>query len=64
MIPLYDKHFTHEEVKDLITFFESSTGKKMLEKTPELTAELSQRMADHYLPSFQEELMKRLEKIN
>jgi hypothetical protein len=63
MVPLYDKHFTHSEIKDLIAFFESGTGKKMLEVTPALTSELTQRMADHYLPGFQQELMRRLEKI-
>ncbi len=28
MIPLYDKYYTHKEIKDLIIFFKTPTGKK------------------------------------
>lgn len=28
MIPLYDKYYTHQEIKDLIVFFKTPTGKK------------------------------------
>jgi hypothetical protein len=28
MIPLYDKYYTHQEIKDLIVFFNTPTGKK------------------------------------
>lgn len=37
--PLYDKFFTEEELKDLLQFYKSSTGQKMLAKLPELSAE-------------------------
>ena len=33
-IPSYDKHLTHEEIKELIKFYESPIGKKMIEKQP------------------------------
>jgi hypothetical protein len=35
MIPVYKKHFTHQEIKDIINFYESPTGKKLSQKTPE-----------------------------
>ncbi len=31
-IPSYEKHFTHDEIKGLIAFFETDLGKKMIEK--------------------------------
>ena len=38
-IPIYNKHYTHQEILDLIKFYESPTGKKMLEKSPAVVAE-------------------------
>ena len=38
-IPIYDKNYTHEEIKYMITFYESPAGKKMVEKTPAILAE-------------------------
>lgn len=63
MVKIYDKHFTHEEIKDLIVFYESPTGKKMLEKTPELTKDLMEIMINKYMPEFQEKLMKELDTL-
>ena len=33
-VPSYEKHFTHDEIKGLIAFFETDLGKKMIEKQP------------------------------
>lgn len=33
-IPSYDKHFTHDEIKEIIKFFESPIGKKMIVTQP------------------------------
>jgi hypothetical protein len=30
IIPLYDKHLTHPEIKELIKFYETPVGKKMI----------------------------------
>jgi hypothetical protein len=38
-IPVYDKYYTHDEVKQLIAFYESSLGEKLVEVTPLLTQE-------------------------
>ena len=37
MVPLYDKYFTHNDIKELIRFYESQIGKKYLEVTPAFT---------------------------
>ena len=39
LIPIYKKHFTHEDVKGMIAFFESPIGKKLAEKTPVISQE-------------------------
>lgn len=33
-IPSYDKHLTHDEIKQLLKFYESPIGKKLVEKQP------------------------------
>jgi hypothetical protein len=40
MVPVYKKHFTHEEVKGLITFFESPLGKNYMENNVRVTREM------------------------
>ena len=42
LIPIYKKHFTQEEVKAIIAFYESPTGKKLAEQTPLITVESMQ----------------------
>ncbi len=42
MVPLYKKHFTHADVKDLIAFYESPIGKKLSTKTPLITKDAMQ----------------------
>ena len=38
-IPVYDKYYSHNEIKDIITFYESSTGKKMVQSLPNILAD-------------------------
>ena len=42
IIPIYDKHLTPAEVKELIKFYESPVGKKMIAVMPAITAESMQ----------------------
>lgn len=39
MIPIYDKHLTGEEVKELIAFYESPLGRKLVDALPAITRE-------------------------
>jgi hypothetical protein len=42
LIPIYKKHFTHQEIKDIISFYESPTGRKFSEQSPYITQEAMQ----------------------
>ncbi len=42
LVPLYKKHFTHADVKELISFYNSPTGKKLAAKTPLISQEAMQ----------------------
>src|SRR5690554_6267734 len=59
LVNIYDKHFTHGEIQDLIEFYESPTGKKILEKNPEITKELMSSMMTKYMPEIQKNLNKK-----
>lgn len=61
-VKIYDKHFTHEDIKDIIKFYESPSGKKYIEKTPELTTETAQIMMTKYMPVLQEKIKMKMEK--
>jgi len=63
LVNLYDKHFTQGEIKDLIEFYESPTGKKILAKSPEITKELMNSMMIKYMPELQKNLNKKLEEL-
>jgi hypothetical protein len=39
VIPIYDKHLSHEEIKGLIQFYESPLGKKYVEVLPQMMQE-------------------------
>jgi hypothetical protein len=39
MIPLYNKHFSHIEIQQLLTFYQSPLGKRLLAETPQLAQE-------------------------
>jgi hypothetical protein len=34
MVPVYERHFTHEEIRDLIAFFQSPLGQALVRKQP------------------------------
>ena len=42
MVPVYSKHFTAAEIKDLIKFYESPIGKKLVKEQPEMIREAMQ----------------------
>jgi hypothetical protein len=37
IIPIYDKYFTANEIDELIDFYETDLGQKLIEKTPMIT---------------------------
>jgi uncharacterized protein len=41
-VPIYDKHFSHQEVRSLIDFYQTPLGQKTVSTLPMLTAELQE----------------------
>jgi uncharacterized protein len=39
IVPIYDKHFSHEEIRQLIEFYKSSIGKKLAGELPAISKE-------------------------
>ncbi|ULQ59485.1 DUF2059 domain-containing protein [Brucepastera parasyntrophica] len=52
-VPVYDTYFTHDEIRDIIIFYESPSGKKMTEMAPILPRirTRSDRSGEKNLPS-------------
>jgi hypothetical protein len=53
MIKLYTANFTESELKDLVAFYQSPLGKKVLTKMPEMTqqsAQLTQSKLESAVP--------------
>ena len=44
-VPLYDKFFSEQELRDLLAFYRTPTGQKSLKVMPELLAESMQQAA-------------------
>jgi|KBSSwiStaDraftv2_1062776.scaffolds.fasta_scaffold1171997_2 hypothetical protein len=42
VVPVYDKYFTHEEIKALMAFYQTPTGKKAIAVMPQLVGECSE----------------------
>ena len=53
-IPVYDKLFTEQEIRDMIAFYKSPTGKRLTEVTPQLSMELITSMMAKLTPKLQE----------
>ena len=58
-IELYDKHFTEQEIDEILNFYKTPAGKKVIEETPKITKELFNDLMENYYPN----MIKRLEKI-
>ena len=55
---LYDKYFTDDELKDLIAFYRSPTGKKAMAVMPKLFADTMSMFSDKYMPKMLEFVKK------
>ena len=59
VINMYQKHFSEKEVQELIRFFRSMVGQKVLEFQPQILSEMmsiGQRKMDLDMPAFREKL--------
>jgi len=57
--PLYDKHFTEQELADLIAFYKTPTGQKVVKEMPKLYDETMKVTQTDLMP----EVMKLIEEI-
>ncbi|MBI5520587.1 MAG: DUF2059 domain-containing protein [Desulfovibrio sp.] len=65
MVPLYAKTFTHQEVRDLLAFYESPTGRKAAAALPGLMREgqtIGEDLAQRMLPELKRRLTEALSK--
>jgi len=47
-VPIYDRHFTQDEILALIAFYESPAGAKMLEVAPEIIQEATDASLNYF----------------
>ena len=67
IVPIYDKHFTHQEIKDLIAFYGSPTGKKAIAVLPQVMEEcatLGQQWGQSLAPELDQRIQAALRKEN
>lgn len=61
LIPVYERHFTHEEIRDMIAFYETPLGKKTIDVMPRVMADsmqIGQRWAARVMPEIQQKVTK------
>ena len=63
MVKIYAKYFTEKDIDELIEFYKSEIGKKMIKLTPTITGELMQDMMKNEMPKFQQRLIERIKQI-
>ncbi len=62
VVQLWSKHFSEDEIRDLIAFYKSDVGRKSIERTPQITQEMMvwcQQAQMNSLP----ELMARIDDV-
>ncbi|NIJ43639.1 hypothetical protein FHR24_000078 [Wenyingzhuangia heitensis] len=63
MVTIYAKHFNDKDINDLIKFYKSDTGKKLITLTPVITNDLMQNMMQNGIPKFQKRIKERVEQV-
>jgi hypothetical protein len=59
VVPIYDRHLTHQDVKQLIAFYESPVGRKLLGVQPQIVGE-SMALGQEWGRAAAERVLKRL----
>lgn len=57
-VPLHDKYFTESELRDLVAFYKSPTGKKVIEVMPNLAVESMTRTSEIIMPKVADMIRK------
>lgn len=61
LVAIYDKYFNHKEILDLIKFYESETGQKMIQVTPDVSKDLMTVVMQKYIPEYQKKITDKLQ---
>ena len=56
MLAIYDKYYNEKDIKDLVAFYKSSAGQKMVKVTPDLNKDMMMIMVTKYIPELQSKL--------
>jgi hypothetical protein len=60
IVPIYDRNLTHEDIKELIKFYDSPTGKKFVSVLPKITQE-SMGVGEKWGRELAEKVIKKLQ---
>ena len=61
LVPIYDKHLSHDDIKKIIQFYESPVGKKLVSVTPQLTQD-SYSVGEKWGQKLAADIIKELDK--
>jgi hypothetical protein len=64
MVSIYDRYFSDEEIKNLIKFYKSPTGQKMINTMPDIQKDIMTIMMNKHIPEFQEKIQQKMEELN
>ena len=59
IIPIYDKHFSEKEIEEMVTFYKSSVGRKLVSELPFILTE-SMQAGEKWGREVGEKVMQRL----
>jgi hypothetical protein len=66
MIPVYQKYLTKEDLEDVVAFYSSPVGQRLLDKTPAMAAEgmkISMDRMEKMMPQIMAKMEKRMNEI-
>ena len=61
LVPIYDRNFTHVEIKEMIKFYHTPVGKKLVKSTPQIIEE-SYRIGEQWGKDKSQTILDRLKK--
>jgi len=63
MVKSYDKHYTQQEIKELIKLYETPVMQKGLKLSPIINQEIMSAVTTKYLPEYQAKVMQKLNEL-
>ena len=60
VIPIYAKHFTHEEIKSFLAFYDTPAGKRYAQEAPYIMLDISRAGASYWMNTVLPEIFKQM----